>query len=44
MIFHYELCQVFNGLMTALGLQRARADVTQFFGSSGINTVHKKNI
>ena len=44
MIFHDELCQVFNGLMTALSLQRAGAEVTVFFGSRGINAVHKKNI
>jgi len=44
MIFHDELCQVFNGLMTALSLQRAGADVTVFFGSRGINAVHKGKI
>ncbi len=44
MIFHDELCQVFNGLMTALSLQRAGAEVTVFFGSRGINAVHKKKI
>jgi len=44
MIFHDELCQVFNGLMTALSLQRAGTEVTVFFGSRGINAVHKKNI
>lgn len=44
MIFHDELCQVFNGLMTALSLQRAGANVTVFFGSRGINAVHKKKI
>ena len=32
MIFHDELCQVFNGLMTALSLQRTGAEVTVFFG------------
>lgn len=42
MIFHDELCQVFNGLMTALSLQRAGAEVTVFFGSRGINAVHKE--
>jgi hypothetical protein len=30
MIFHDELCQVFNGLMTSLSLQRAGAVVTVF--------------
>jgi len=44
MIFHDELCQVFNGLMTAISLQRAGADVTIFFGSRGINAVHKDRI
>ena len=44
MIFHDELCQVFNGLMTALSLQRAGAKVTVFFGSRGINAVHKDKI
>lgn len=44
MIFHDELCQVFNGLMTALSLRRAGAEVTIFFGSRGINAVHKERI
>lgn len=44
MIFHDELCQVFNGLMTALSLQRSGAEVTVFFGSRGINAVHKEKI
>lgn len=44
MIMHDELCQVFNGLMTALSLQRAGAAVTIFFGSRGINAVHKEKI
>ena len=44
MIFHDELCQVFNGLMTALSLQRAGAEVAVFFGSRGINAVHKEKI
>ena len=44
MIFHDELCQVFNGLMTAISLQRAGAEVTIFFGSRGINAVHKDRI
>ena len=44
MIFHDELCQVFNGLMTALSLHRAGADVTVFFDSRGINAVHKEKI
>lgn len=44
MIMHDELCQVFNGLMTALSLLRAGAGVTIFFGSRGINAVHKVKI
>jgi len=44
MIMHDELCQVFNGLMTALSLLRAGAGVTIFFGSRGINAVHKEKI
>ncbi|OGR07052.1 MAG: hypothetical protein A2511_00035 [Deltaproteobacteria bacterium RIFOXYD12_FULL_50_9] len=44
MIFHDELCQVFNGLMTAISLQRAGAEVTVFFGSRGINAVHKVKV
>jgi predicted peroxiredoxin len=44
LLFHDELCQVFNGLMTALSLLRAGSDVTLFFGSLGINVVHKDKI
>lgn len=44
MLFHDELCQVFNALMTALSLLRAGSDVTVFFGSLGINVVHKQKI
>jgi predicted peroxiredoxin len=44
LVFHDELCQVFNGLMTALSLLRAGEDVTIFFGSLGINVVHKDRI
>ena len=44
MIFHDELSQVFNDLMTALSLQRAGAEITVFFGSRGINAVHKEKI
>jgi predicted peroxiredoxin len=45
MIFHDELCQVFNGLMSAISLKRAGADVTIiFFGSHGINAEHKDRI
>ena len=41
MCFHDELCQVFNALMTALSLLRDGANVTLFFGSRGINAVHR---
>lgn len=44
LLFHDELCQVFNALMTALSLLRAGSDVTIFFGSLGINVVHKERI
>ena len=44
LVFHDELCQVFNALMTALSLLRAGEDVTIFFGSLGINVVHKDKI
>ncbi|MDP6612729.1 MAG: DsrE/DsrF/DrsH-like family protein [Candidatus Hydrothermarchaeota archaeon] len=44
MLFSDELCQVFNGLMTALSLLRSGAEVTVFFGSRGINAVHKEKI
>ncbi len=43
-IFNEELCQVFNGLMTALSLLREGAEVVLFFGSRGIKAVHKKYI
>ncbi|MDA8418915.1 MAG: DsrE/DsrF/DrsH-like family protein [Desulfobacteraceae bacterium] len=44
MIMHDELCQVFNGLMTALSLLRAGAVVTVFFGSRGVNAVHREKV
>ncbi|GAB4336807.1 MAG: hypothetical protein Kow0089_07500 [Desulfobulbaceae bacterium] len=44
MIFHDELCGVFNGLMTALSLLRNGAEVTIFFGSRGIFAVHRKKV
>lgn len=44
LLFHDELCQVFNGLMTALSMLRVGSDVTVFFGSRGINVVHKERI
>lgn len=42
MCFHDELCQVFNALMTALSLLREGSKVTVFFGSRGINAVHRE--
>lgn len=44
MCFHDELCQVFNALMTALSLLRDGANVTLFFGSRGINAVHRERM
>lgn len=41
MCFHDELCQVFNALMTALNLLRQGARVTVFFGSRGVNAIHR---
>jgi predicted peroxiredoxin len=44
MCFHDELCQVYNALMTALSLLRNGAQVTIFFGSRGVNAVHKDKV
>lgn len=44
LLFHEEMCQVFNALMTALSLLRSGAEVTVFFGSRGINVVHKERV
>ena len=44
MCFHDELCQVFNALMTALSLLREGSKVTIFFGSRGINAVHREKV
>jgi predicted peroxiredoxin len=44
MCFHDELCQVYNALMTALSLLRAGARVTIFFGSRGVNAVHREKV
>lgn len=44
LLFHDEMCQVFNALMTALSLLRAGAKVTLFFGSRGINVVHREKV
>lgn len=41
MCFHDELCQVYNALMTALSLLREGSKVTLFFGSRGVNAIHK---
>ncbi|MBI4684394.1 MAG: DsrE/DsrF/DrsH-like family protein [Nitrospirae bacterium] len=42
MCFHDELCQVYNALMTALSLLREGSKVTIFFGSRGVNAIHKE--
>jgi predicted peroxiredoxin len=42
--FHDELCQVYNALVTALSLMREGAKVTMFFGSRGVNAVHKAKV
>src|SRR3990172_2332393 len=44
MCFHDELCLVYNALMTALSLLREGNSVDVFFGSRGINAVHKEKI
>ncbi len=44
MCFHDELCLVYNALITALNLLREGGIVTVFFGSRGINAVHRKKI
>jgi peroxiredoxin family protein len=44
MCFHDELCQVYNALMTALSLLREGSQVTLFFGSRGVNAIHKDKI
>jgi len=44
MCFHDELCQVFNAMMTALSLLREGAGVTVYFGSRGVNAVHKGRV
>lgn len=44
LLFHEELCQVFNALMTALSLLRSGAEVTIFFGSRGIYAVHREKV
>mgnify|MGYP001563299446 FL=1 len=44
MCFHDELCQVYNALMTALSLLREGSNVTIFFGSRGVNAIHKDKV
>lgn len=44
MCFHDELCQVYNSLMTALSLLREGSNVTIFFGSRGVNAIHKNKV
>lgn len=44
MCFHDELCQVYNALMTAISLLREGSRVTIFFGSRGVNAIHKDNV
>ena len=44
MCFHDELCQVFNAMMTALSLLRNGAKVTVFFGSRGVNALHRDKV
>ncbi|MGC2425377.1 MAG: DsrE/DsrF/DrsH-like family protein [Nitrospirota bacterium] len=44
MCFSDELCQVYNALMTALSLLREGNSVDVFFGSRGINAVHREKI
>ena len=44
MCFHDKLCQVFNAMMTALSLLRQGAEVTVYFGSRGVNALHKDKV
>jgi peroxiredoxin family protein len=44
MCFHDELCQVFNAMMTAMSLLREGAKVTVYFGSRGVNALHKNKV
>lgn len=44
MCFHDELCQAYNALMTALSLLREGSKVTIFFGSRGVNALHKDKV
>jgi len=42
--FHDERCQVYNAPMTTLSLLREGSKVTMFFGSRGINAVHREKV
>ncbi len=44
MCFHDELCQVYNALMTAYSLLKEGSKVTIFFGSRGVNALHKDKV
>jgi peroxiredoxin family protein len=44
MCFHDELCQVFNAMMTAVSLLREGAEVTVYFGSRGVNAIHRHKV
>lgn len=44
MCFHDELCQVYNALMTAYSLLKEGSKVTMFFGSRGVNALHKDKV
>jgi peroxiredoxin family protein len=44
MCFNDELCQVYNALMTALSILREGSRVTIFFGSRGVNAIHKEKV
>lgn len=44
MCFHDELCQVYNALMTAYSLLKEGSNVTMFFGSRGVNALHKDKV
>jgi peroxiredoxin family protein len=43
-IICFQLCRVYNALVTALGLMREGRKVTMFFGSRGVNAVHKEKV
>jgi len=39
-----EHCQIYNALVTALSLLREGSRVSLFFGSCGVNAVHKEKV